>query len=95
LCFERDNYTSILSGIGGNKGFGRLNHHHLQPLSEIISQNNITKDNWRDYLELLYDIDNVVTLLESEHILFHTKYGKAASQEKFEEFKNNYLICQI
>lgn len=90
-CFKRDNYSSILSDIGGNTGMGRLNHHHLVPISFLINNNGINKNNWREFKHILFDINNVVTLLESEHIFFHKLNGKVSSKEQFEEFKNNKL----
>ncbi len=86
LCYERDHFRSIL--LSKNK---KLNHHHLKSLSIIIRENNITKENWEDFSNLLFDINNVVTLAEEEHLLFHSIYGKITTKDQFEEFKNNYL----
>lgn len=84
-CFERDGHKSVISGDGGI-----LNHHHLISYSILFNQHEITKENWRDYKEILFDIENVVTMTQKEHKSFHSKYGKVTTQEMFEEFKNNY-----
>lgn len=88
-CFIRDNYKSVLSGVGR-----RLNHHHLTSISIIILENDINKDNWRNKTDLLFDINNVVTLGEEEHKMFHGLYGKITTKGQFNEFKNNYLRGQ-
>lgn len=87
LCFERDDYKSVLTG-----GTGRLRHHHLKSSSIIFNENGITKDNWRNNKNILFDIDNdnVVTLTEKEHKKFHSIYGKVTTKEHFEEFKSRY-----
>lgn len=51
-------------------------------------------DNWREYKYVLFDIDNVVTLTDKEHKLFHSIYGKVASPENFEEFRLNFNPSQ-
>lgn len=84
-CFKRDGYKSIISG-----DTGRIVHHHLFPLSKIIVKLDINKDNWRENKHILFDVDNVVTVTEKEHKLFHSIYGKVASPDNFEEFKLNY-----
>lgn len=95
ICYKRDNYSSILSGVGGNTGKGRLNHHHLTPISYLINKYEINKDNWREFKDILFDVNNIVTLLESEHILFHKLNGKVSTKEQFEEFKNNKLWIDL
>ena len=84
-CFSRDKNTSILS-----KRKGKLHHHHIKSYSTIIKENCITKENWRLFKHILFDINNVVTLIEKEHIHFHNLYVKVTTPEQFEEFKNNY-----
>lgn len=84
-CLERDNYKSILSG---NKGF--LHHHHLKSLSIILKQNDINKNNWEEFISILFDIDNIVTLTKEEHNLFHRIYGFKTTKEQFEEFVEKY-----
>jgi len=89
-CFKRDNYKSVLSEIRGE-----LHCHHIKSLSDVIKENEITIENWERFSDILFDVNNLATLLKTEHQNFHSLYGKSNIQEKFEEFKNNYLTCQI
>ena len=89
-CFIRDNYKSVLSNKASNKS-GGLNHHHLDALSHLINKNNITMDNYEEFNDILFDIDNVVTLLGYEHMEFHSLYGYKTTKEQFKEFKELYL----
>ena len=79
--FERDGYKSIISNENG-----RLVHHHLTAFSILLNQNDITKDNWRDYADVLFNLDNAVTLKDSEHKAFHSQYGKVTTPEQFQEY---------
>ncbi len=84
LCvFERDNWTSILSGKNGD-----VEHHHLVALSILIKRHNITKENWRCLKDVLFKLNNAVTITEKEHDKFHGLYGKMTTPEQFEEFRN-------
>jgi hypothetical protein len=87
-CFERDNYTCQISWIK----WGKLVIHHLNPLSLIISD--LTIDNYRD-CDLLWNINNWVTITKELHDEFHKIYWKKNFNEKdFLEFKNS-KICEI
>ena len=51
-------------------------------------------NNFADFPELRYDIDNGVTLSKESHREFHKKYGrKNNTKEQLEEFINNIKIC--
>ena len=84
LCFERDNYKSILSGNNGS-----LIHHHLISMATLIKVYKINKDNWRNNKNILFDVDNAVTMTKKEHKLFHSIYGKVTTPNQFNMFKNN------
>jgi len=81
-CFERDEWKSILS-----KENGDIEHHHLTAFSILIKQYEITKDNWINFKDVLFDLDNVVTLTKKEHNKFHNLYGKISTPEQFKEFR--------
>lgn len=83
-CFQRDGWKSVLSGNNG-----RLEHHHLMAFSILIKEHNITKNNWIDFKDILFDLNNTVTLTEKEHDKFHSVYGKITTPEQFEEFRNS------
>lgn len=85
-CFKRDNYSSVASNIVSLVTNG-LHHHHIKSLSSIIKENNITFDNVEDFYDILYDINNVATLLREEHLLFHSLYGWNNNKYQFEDFK--------
>lgn len=80
--FKRDSWMSILSGKNGD-----IEHHHLTAISSLIKQYGITKNNWINFKDILFDDDNAITLTKKEHDKFHNKYGKIATPEQFEEFR--------
>jgi len=80
--FKRDNWMSILSGKNGD-----IVHHHLIAISSLIKQYGITKDNWINLKDILFDLNNAVTLTKKEHDKFHNQYGKITIPEQFEEFR--------
>lgn len=80
-CLKRDNNMSVLSGKINN-----LHHHHIIPLHAIVAEHGITRNNWRDFLFVLCDIDNVITMTNKEHILFHKIYGIDADERDFMNF---------
>ncbi len=85
ICFNRDNYKSILSGKNG-----KIEHHHLVSMAVLIRQNHITKANWRNYKSILFDPNNTVTLREAEHKLFHSIQGKVTTPQQFNKFCEKY-----
>jgi len=87
-CFKRDEYKSIILNKNNRS---KLIHHHLKSLSTIIRENNINKDNWIKFKNILFDINNVVTLNNDEHKLFHKIYGKITTPEQFYKFKKDFL----
>ncbi len=60
--FERDKYTCQI--CGDNNG-GNLNAHHIYQFKHCINDE-----------EILYNIDNGITLCEECHKEYHKKYGK-------------------
>lgn len=61
--FDRDSYTCQCCKIkNGNGKSVKLNAHHIR--------------NWKDNINLRYDIDNGITMCEGCHNLFHSIYGK-------------------
>lgn len=63
--FSRDMYTCQCCGIKNHVGLNShvvLNAHHI--------------NNWNDYPDLRYDINNGITLCNQCHILFHSEFGK-------------------
>lgn len=80
-CFERDGFVSYKSKDGGV-----LIHHHIVPMAKIIETYGITKDNWRNFKPILFDIGNVVTLTRKEHKRFHSLFGKNAGAKEFCKF---------
>jgi len=89
ICFERDKFSSVISGIHSVKS-GDLHHHHIQSLSYLVDKYNINMDNHNEFADILYNVDNVVTLLKEEHYQFHSDYGYLTTIENFEEFKEKY-----
>ena len=83
-CFRRDGWKSVLSGNNG-----KLEHHHLTAFSVLITRHDITKNNWINFKDVLFDLDNTVTLTEREHDKFHNVYGKITTPEQFEGFRNS------
>lgn len=78
--------------------------HHLYPFNEIIKESLDTlniKPDTNDGIEI-EELKNEVIKLHNHyglgvcihprlHSIFHSKYGKNATKEDFEEFKNNYI----
>ena len=70
--FERDNYICQKCNNGSNK----LNVHHLDSVSGILTRNNITTKEEAMICEELWDNDNAVTLCKECHHEFHNLYGR-------------------
>lgn len=70
--FKRDNYCDCYSGM---KGDGDLNAHHIVPFSTILQQNNIKTFDAAMNCDLLWDINNGITMVESNHIALHRLWG--------------------
>lgn len=60
--------------------------HHIVPLNVLVTQYNITKDNYTDYLDVLYDINNGVLISKRKHKEFHLRYGYQADQYDLMEY---------
>lgn len=78
--FRRDNYTCVCCGSRSTKGAAiTLNAHHIQ--------------NWKDYPQMRYIVDNGATLCKKCHISFHKIYGKHnTSLAQFEKFLSDYVL---
>lgn len=78
--YAKDLYTCQCCGDKNKAGSGKcvkLNAHHIY--------------NWKDYPEKRYDLNNGITLCESCHQAFHSKYGKKNNtQEQLTDFLNYY-----
>jgi len=70
--FKRDNFSCVNCG---DKRGGNLNAHHIVGVNEIIKKFNISES--IDFLscDMLWDIDNGITLCEKCHIEFHKQEG--------------------
>lgn len=93
-CLHRDSYTCSISGTHG----GNLNIHHLVSMSDILKNNAITKENYINYSDKLFDINNGVTMSEEIHQDFHTEYGMITEPRHYYEYHarksndyNNYI----
>lgn len=82
-CMKRDLYTCQISKKRG----GNLIVHHLSGLNIIIEQNKITKENYKNFSSVLFDISNGITITENNHLLFHTIFGNGYNtKEQFLTF---------
>lgn len=81
--FNRDKYTCQCCGAKSAKGKSvTLVGHHIR--------------NWKDNLNIRYDVSNGITLCEECHIQFHIKYGKKNNTpEQLSEFIDNYIDKKI
>lgn len=72
--FSRDNYTCSACGARNRPGVTvELHAHHI--------------NNWADYPEERYDIENGITLCSDCHYCFHSRYGKRfTKREQLDEF---------
>lgn len=75
--FERDVYTCQCCGCRNGHGkYIRLEAHHIS--------------NWKNNVEQRYDVSNGITLCQTCHLLFHSKYGKTNNtKEQLDEFIEN------
>ena len=67
--FERDDYCDVYSGVKGN---GNLNAHHIIPFSELLKQYNIQTLEDALNCESLWDINNGVTMIDTNHAAYHS-----------------------
>jgi len=79
-CLKRDGFKCQLSGIRGD------HVHHKQSLSSIIKTYGITKENYLEYSNYLFDLSNGVTLSKDLHDKFHLLFGKENTPEQFSIF---------
>lgn len=79
-CFKRDNYTCQISWIK----WGNLVVHHLDAFHLIIKD--LDNENYKDN-EILFDLNNWITITKELHDKFHNKYWKTNfTKEDFIEF---------
>ena len=86
-CFKAANYTCSISGVHG----GSLNVHHIIPLKTIRDTYNITKENYTEFYDVIFDINNGIVLSEELHKRFHTLYGRNTTKEQLDKF---IISCQ-
>jgi hypothetical protein len=86
-CLKLADYTCNVSNQRG----GKLNVHHLIPLSTLVKENNITKENISDFHDILFNVNNGIVLREDVHKKFHSSFGKVPTPQDFETFKNKYI----
>jgi 5-methylcytosine-specific restriction endonuclease McrA len=67
--FYRDNYTCQRCGVKG----ANLNAHHIVSFKKIISYYNITTLKGSENCDLLFDMNNGVTLCEGCHRWVHNE----------------------
>ena len=84
-CFERDWYKCQISW---KKWEWDLVVHHITPLSTIL------KENWEND-NLIYDINNWITLNKKIHEAFHSAYWKVSTYDDWMEFKNNIGSIEV
>ena len=77
------NYTCELSGTRG----GTLHVHHINSLSSLIEIHGITKDNYNNFDNILYDDSNAIVLSENLHIKFHALYGDKTNLSMYNKYK--------
>lgn len=70
--FEKDNYRDHFSGEKGN---GNLNAHHIIHFSCLIDRYNIKTYEDAMACEALWDINNGVTMIDINHIAYHSMGG--------------------
>ena len=79
--------NSLCCEICGSKY--RLQVHHLDSVSYLIEKYSMTKENWRQFLSVLFDLDNAVVLCYEHHnksngFSFHSVFGrKGTTKEQF------------
>ena len=83
-CLEKANYTCKASGIKG----GHLAVHHILPLNQIIKLNNITIENYGNYLFELFDVNNGIVLQKKIHTKLHQLYGNEVSLKNILEYRD-------
>lgn len=65
---KRDGYKCVVSGATKN-----LEVHHIIPLGKMIDRLGITRENWQDYSDILFNVNNGITLSKFEHNLARNK----------------------
>lgn len=73
-----------------------LQVHHLDSLSYLIEKYNITKENWRQFSGVLFDLDNAVVLCYHHHnknngYSFHAVFGRKKTRR--EQFLLYFAEC--
>ena len=85
-CLSRSNMRSEISG----KMDEILHVHHINSVSFLIRNYNLNKENYL-FCSELFSPDNAIVLTESEHRLFHSKYGKSSSKTDWLLFINEVI----
>ena len=75
--------------ISGNHS-KTLQVHHIIPLNVLIKQYDITNENYMDYSDILFDLDNGIVLSSDLHQKLHNIYGYDTDNKILLEFINMY-----
>lgn len=93
VVLKQYNNTCIITGQTKN-----LQVHHLIPFMELVKKYNITAENYKSYLNILFDISNGIVITKQIHDEFHLLYGKSGIGLKdsfvnfLEQKKSDYKI---
>lgn len=89
-CLKKCNYTYFISGQSGVP----FNVHHLTPLATLITLYQITIHNYKQHLDILFDVNNGIVLTTEIHRALHKKYGSSVSVKQLTEFKEEYQLTK-
>ena len=87
--YRRDRFKCQCCGKVGRE----LQCHHIESFSKIVRDNVIDKNNWREFHEVLFNLDNGVTLCRSCHKKLHDVnggYRTVIGAEELDRFLNEY-----
>ena len=87
-CLIKANFTCSLSGRRG----GSLQVYHIMPLHKLIRQYSITKENYLDYLNVLFDISNAAVVSETLHREFHKLHGYDIDSGTWQNFAESVIL---
>lgn len=89
-CLKANKYTCFVSGKIG----GPLNVHHLIPLKDLIYLHSVTKETYKQHLNVLFNLQNGIVLTEEIHKALHAKYGSSVSLSEIIDYKEQYITSR-